>query len=129
MHHEWTAPISVSAIYCHPMEHFFVNMLSLMSGPVLLGNVYGHHIISVWCWVALTTGSSSIYHSGYHLPFMASPESHDYHHRRYNQHFGALGIFDYLHGTNKDFRKSEHYKRDFVLLGLTPAKQLIPSRN
>ncbi|XP_039300047.1 uncharacterized protein LOC111056788 [Nilaparvata lugens] len=26
-HHEWMAPISVTAIYCHPIEHTFSNLL------------------------------------------------------------------------------------------------------
>ncbi len=31
-HHEWTAPIAITAIYCHPIEHIFSNLL-----PPLLG--------------------------------------------------------------------------------------------
>ncbi|CAG9836982.1 unnamed protein product [Diabrotica balteata] len=26
-HHEWTAPIAVTAIYCHPIEHIFSNLI------------------------------------------------------------------------------------------------------
>ena len=26
-HHEWTAPIAVTAIYCHPLEHVLSNVL------------------------------------------------------------------------------------------------------
>src|SRR2546428_69911 len=30
-HHEWTAPISITAIYCHPIEHI-TNLLSVAIG-------------------------------------------------------------------------------------------------
>lgn len=32
-HHEWTSPIAITAIYCHPIEHVFSNLL-----PPLIGN-------------------------------------------------------------------------------------------
>lgn len=31
-HHEWTAPIAITAIYCHPVEHVFANLI-----PITLG--------------------------------------------------------------------------------------------
>eukprot|EP00117_Sycon_ciliatum_P031282 scpid104062/ scgid24501/ Uncharacterized protein C5orf4 homolog len=27
VHHEWTAPISISGLYCHPVEHVIANIL------------------------------------------------------------------------------------------------------
>ena len=45
---------------------------------------------------------------------------------RFNQIFGTLGILDRLHGTDELFRQSRGYERHFLLLGLTPAKELIP---
>ncbi|EYC31917.1 hypothetical protein Y032_0003g1306 [Ancylostoma ceylanicum] len=32
IHHEWTAPVSITSIYCHPIEHAMSNL-----APVLLG--------------------------------------------------------------------------------------------
>ncbi|GBO45649.1 hypothetical protein AVEN_222074-1 [Araneus ventricosus] len=40
--------------------------------------------------------------------------------RRFNKNFGVAGILDWLHGTDKHFRKSEAHKRDMVLFSLTP---------
>lgn len=40
--------------------------------------------------------------------------------------FGTLGILDRLHGTDSLFRKSKAHERHFLLLGLTPANQVIP---
>ena len=34
-HHEWTAPIAVTAIYCHPLEHLLSNIIP----PALVSNV------------------------------------------------------------------------------------------
>ena len=65
-------------------------------------------------------------HSGYHFPFFPSPEAHDYHHLKFNQCYGILGILDYLHGTDTLFRSSKSYDRHYMLLSSTPARELIP---
>ena len=45
---------------------------------------------------------------------------------RFNQNFGVLGILDRLHNTDEGFRHSKAYERHILLLGLSPAKELIP---
>lgn len=75
-HHEWTAPISVTAIYCHPIEHIFSNLLPPFLGVFLMGS----HVATAWLWFALAILSTLNAHSGYHLPFFPSPEAHDFHH-------------------------------------------------
>ncbi|XP_039300034.1 uncharacterized protein LOC120355552 isoform X2 [Nilaparvata lugens] len=62
-HHEWTAPISVTAIYCHPIEHTFSNLL-----PPFLGvssSIDTQHI--PWCCVSSSDDTVScvviLYHS------------------------------------------------------------------
>ena len=45
---------------------------------------------------------------------------------RFNWNYGVLGVLDRLHGTDRLFRENEAYKRHNVLLGLTPARQLVP---
>uniref|UniRef100_A0A8R1HYK7 Fatty acid hydroxylase domain-containing protein n=1 Tax=Caenorhabditis japonica TaxID=281687 RepID=A0A8R1HYK7_CAEJA len=92
-HHEWTAPVSITSIYCHPLEHAVSNL-----SPVLLG---------------------------YHFPFMPSPESHDYHHKVFNECFG-LGLMDWIHGTDATFRKSAEKKRNYMSFKLAPIKQIHP---
>lgn len=42
-HHEWTAPIAVTAIYCHPLEHLLSNIIP----PALVSNVAWWRI---WCY-------------------------------------------------------------------------------
>ncbi|OXB76148.1 UNVERIFIED_CONTAM: hypothetical protein H355_016726, partial [Colinus virginianus] len=121
-HHEWTAPIGVVSIYAHPLEHILSNMLPVMTGPMLMGS----HIVSITAWFSLALVTTSISHCGYHLPFLPSPEFHDFHHLKFNQCYGVLGVLDYLHRTDEVFRQSKAYERHRVLLSLTPLSQSIP---
>jgi sterol desaturase/sphingolipid hydroxylase (fatty acid hydroxylase superfamily) len=75
-HHEWTAPIAVTAEYCHPVEHILSNILPIFLGPLIMGS----HIATWWLWSTLATLFTLNAHCGYHLPFLPSPEAHDYHH-------------------------------------------------
>lgn len=89
--------------------------------------------------------STTISHSGYHLPFLPSPEAHDFHHLKFNNCFGVLGVLDRLHGTDTMFRASKQYERHWLSLSLVsvisakliriivlsqiPLKQLIPDED
>jgi sterol desaturase/sphingolipid hydroxylase (fatty acid hydroxylase superfamily) len=94
-HHEWTAPIGLAAIYAHPIEHVLSNLVPVCAGPLLLGS----HLATMLAWQTLATIVTISNHSDYHLPFLPSPEAHDFHHLRFNQNYGVIGLFDYLHGT------------------------------
>ncbi|XP_046870389.1 fatty acid hydroxylase domain-containing protein 2 isoform X1 [Hypomesus transpacificus] len=121
-HHEWTAPIGVVSIYAHPMEHVFSNMMPAVVGSMLLGS----HISTTTLWYSLAFLSTNISHSGYHLPLLPSPEFHDFHHLKFNQNFGVLGVLDRLHGTDSKFRKTKQCERHVLLLGTTPLNESIP---
>lgn len=122
IHHEWTAPIGIIALYAHPFEHLFSNLAPPGLGPVLMGS----HLSTTWLWYALALVSTTISHSGYHFPFLPSPEAHDFHHLKFNQNYGVLGLLDRLHGTDNLFRASKQYERHIMFLGLTPIRQQIP---
>jgi len=111
IHHEWTAPIGLASIYAHPLEHLLSNMFPVMLGPLLLGS----HLATSWVWQTIAVITTINTHSGYRLPFMPSPEAHDYHHLKFNQMYGVLGLLDYYHGTDRGFRASEqfNYHRTF----------------
>uniref|UniRef100_A0A8C0B0X5 Fatty acid hydroxylase domain containing 2 n=1 Tax=Buteo japonicus TaxID=224669 RepID=A0A8C0B0X5_9AVES len=121
-HHEWTAPIGVVSIYAHPVEHILSNTLPVMTGPMIMGS----HIVSIAAWFSLALITTSISHCGYHLPFLPSPEFHDFHHLKFNQCYGVLGVLDYLHGTDTVFRQTKAYERHRVLLSFTPLSESIP---
>lgn len=78
-HHEWTAPIAVTAIYCHPVEHIFSNLVPPFLGVFIMGS----HVATAWLWFTMAILSTLNAHSGYHLPFFPSPEAHDFHHLKY----------------------------------------------
>ena len=78
-HHEWIAPVGIASIYCHPLEHCFVNLLPVAAGPLITG---AHMSVSL-LWFSLVIISTTINHSGYHFPFLPSSESHDFHHAKY----------------------------------------------
>ncbi|XP_077984868.1 fatty acid hydroxylase domain-containing protein 2-like [Glandiceps talaboti] len=122
IHHEWTAPICIISIYSHPIEHIMSNMLPPMLGPLLMGS----HVATAWLWFVMALNSTLIAHSGYHLPFLPSNEAHDFHHVSFVNNFGVLGVLDHLHGTDKLFRASKAYQRNYVSFCWTPLLQLVP---
>ncbi|XP_073913165.1 fatty acid hydroxylase domain-containing protein 2 isoform X1 [Castor canadensis] len=121
-HHEWTAPIGVISLYAHPIEHVASNMLPVIVGPLVMGS----HLSSITMWFSLALIITTISHCGYHLPFLPSPEFHDYHHLKFNQCYGVLGVLDHLHGTDTMFKQTKAYERHILLLGLTPLSESIP---
>lgn len=78
-HHEWTAPVAVTAIYCHPVEHIFSNLLPPFLGVFIAGS----HVATAYLWFAIAYISTLNAHSGYHWPFFPSPEAHDFHHLKW----------------------------------------------
>lgn len=121
-HHEWTAPVALMAVYCHPLEHLVANLLPPAIGVVLLNS----HLATTWLWLCSVIVVTLNDHSGYHLPFMVSPEAHDYHHLKFNQCYGVLGILDYLHGTDGRFRASPSGARHVILRSFSSARDTFP---
>ncbi|CAD6190712.1 unnamed protein product [Caenorhabditis auriculariae] len=121
-HHEWTAPVSITSIYCHPLEHAVSNLFPVLLGPLICGS----HVMTVWIWAGMAVLSTTFSHSGYHFPFQPSPEAHDYHHKVFNECFGVLGWLDTFHDTNKTFRKSVHYSRHYTSATIVPIKLIHP---
>lgn len=75
-HHEFTAPIAVTAVYAHASEHVFSNVVPVVGGAIFLGA----HVIVMWAYLIYAISETLNAHSGYHLPLVPSPEMHDYHH-------------------------------------------------
>jgi len=106
IHHEWQSPIGMAAIYCHWLEHVVCNLIPLVAGPFILGT----HAATLWTWITFGLFTTVSHHSGYHFPWMVSSEFHDYHHLKFTQNFGVLGIMDTLFGTNSKFRASYQFQ-------------------
>nr|XP_002127353.1 fatty acid hydroxylase domain-containing protein 2 [Ciona intestinalis] len=122
VHHEWTAPIGIVGLYSHPIENILSNHIPVFCGPLLVGC----HVSTMWLWMAMALLNTSNSHSGYHFPSFPSAEQHDYHHLKFNQCYGVLGILDRLHNTDGQFRASKNYQRHIMYFGLTPLKQVFP---
>ncbi|XP_078481000.1 fatty acid hydroxylase domain-containing protein 2-like [Ciona intestinalis] len=115
MHHEWIAPISIAAVYSHPIDHIVSNFIPYFIGPILLGS----HLSIAWWWIIYAQTTSSIHHSNYHLPFLTSPQYHNYHHVKFNQNYSEA-LLDDFHQTNSEYQKSTEAKRHRTFYGLTP---------
>lgn len=124
-HHEWTAPIAVTAVYCHPIEHIFSNLVPPFLGVFIMGS----HVATSWLWFSLAILSTLNAHSGYHLPFLPSPEAHDFHHLKFNQCYGVLGLLDRLHGTDSVFRSTQAYSRHIMMLSFIPPREVFPDHD
>ncbi|CAI7991871.1 Fatty acid hydroxylase domain-containing protein 2 [Geodia barretti] len=121
-HHEWIAPVAMCSVYCHPVEYILSNLIPVVAGPMI---TRAHASVGL-LWYLMVIFATSVHHSGYHFPLLPSSESHDYHHSKFNQCFGVIGVLDYLHGTNDSFRSSKGYERHTLLLGTDPAYVVYP---
>ncbi|GIY10199.1 fatty acid hydroxylase domain-containing protein 2 [Caerostris darwini] len=96
-HHEWTAPIAITALYCHPVEHIMSNFLLVFLPFMLVGS----HLVVFWCELCMVITMTMTVHSSYNFPiFFALPERHDLHHSKVNYNYGFFGFLDIFHGTD-----------------------------
>jgi len=93
LHHTWTAPVSLVAIYCHPLEHAVANVGPLLVGPMLCQS----HAACLAVFLFLGLLHTLAVHSGYWI--CDDNGMHDEHHRKFNVNFGVLGVMDYVFGT------------------------------
>lgn len=121
-HHEWTAPIGIAARYAHPVEDIFANVGPALLGPIVMGSP----LVYWWIWLAMAMFITVFDHSGYHLPLLSSSEFHDFHHLRFETNYGAVGVLDALHNTDRIFRESVQIYRHHVLTGLKSAREEYP---
>ncbi|KAK6018772.1 fatty acid hydroxylase family protein [Ostertagia ostertagi] len=68
IHHEWTTPVSITSIYCHPIEHAFSNLIPGRGRTAAQWCFSVQRNASV-CWVFLTTSTVLQAHSGVRGPF------------------------------------------------------------
>lgn len=93
IHHEWTAPVAVRALYSHPIEHFLGNILPV----VITAYVYKLDWLCFNLWLNIATINALLVHSDFDLGGFG--EGHDKHHKYRKCQYGALGLVDYLMGT------------------------------
>ncbi|RHY14146.1 hypothetical protein DYB25_012525 [Aphanomyces astaci] len=114
VHHEFTAPFGLTAVYTHPVEEL-ATILATLAGPL----IFGSHILCLWVWLVLRTIETIDSHSGYDFPFtlghffplLSGPARHDYHHEKFDCNYGStLAFWDWFCGTDKAFRALQYEK-------------------
>ncbi|CAJ1327667.1 unnamed protein product [Effrenium voratum] len=93
LHHTWTAPVSLVAIYCNPFEHVVSNILPVLAGPVLCRS----HAAAFGVFLFVGTIHTLAVHSGYWI--CDDKGMHDEHHAKFSVNYGVLGLMDALYGT------------------------------
>ncbi|KAG8469271.1 hypothetical protein KFE25_007789 [Diacronema lutheri] len=103
-HHEFTAPLALTAIYAHPVEFIVCNLVPFSIGFVPLRTP--DYFAAVWVVCAVL--GTQTHHSGYRFPWVAFPDQqpffHDYHHAKFNCNYGNVGLLDWLHGTDRQYK-------------------------
>lgn len=117
-HHEFTSTVSYAAVYAHPIEFIFGNLLPAALGPKLLGS--NVHVVTFWLWVFLRDAETIDGHSGYELPcspfrllpFSAGGEYHAFHHSQNAGNFGSFfTVWDTVLGTNSGYYRAVEDKK------------------
>ena len=106
VHHLWASPIAIASIYAHPVEFLLANIPVIAFGPMLMQS----HL-SVYCvWVLAATWKIMSGHLGWNIPFVGSPDSHDFHHSLNHgnnlNNLGQIGVLDAYYETQKDWNAS-----------------------
>ena len=101
-HHEWKAPIAISALFVKPLEHILINLPSLIIGPFIMGS----HITVWYVYIVGSIMKRELAHCGYHFPGFYPADIHDYHHSSGTDNFGVVGILDEFFATNSQWKKA-----------------------
>jgi fatty acid hydroxylase domain-containing protein 2 len=111
LHHRYVTPFSIVTLYQHPVEYVLCDLVTTAVPYIALRMDMPSLII----FITFIQFSTVFEHCGYNLPFLLSPEVHDYHHAHFKECFSTNGLMDYLHGTCEGFLKSDRFERHKVL--------------
>lgn len=96
-HHEFIKPVSISALYNHPIDCIFGNVLPVMLPIFILRE--GFLISNIWITICVI---DTIYLS--HYGSHGESEFHDLHHEKFNYNFGTKLFMDRLFNTYRKNR-------------------------
>merc|ERR1711872_1137292 len=108
--------------YGHPVDFFLHCVLPVALGPILVRS----HLSTTWLWYLVISLHELNDHSGFHFPWLRSPQAHDYHHKVGAANYGNFSrVLDTLHGTDVRYRESgKDWERHHRLLTLSPAREM-----
>lgn len=94
-HHLFTAPVAFSAQYGHPVEHLLANTMPIVLPLALIRA----HVLTFAIFLLSQLLETSSVHSGYDF---AMAKMHDRHHEKFRVNFGAIGLCDWVFGTDQE---------------------------
>ena len=100
VHHEYRTTTALASEYAHPVEFCLSNFGTLAGGVVLLAP----SVFSIYLFTILSILTILVHHGGYALPWAPWATPHDWHHYRYKELFGTVGVMDRLFGTDQEFK-------------------------
>ncbi|KAK4206699.1 fatty acid hydroxylase superfamily-domain-containing protein [Rhypophila decipiens] len=95
IHHEFTAPVALSAQYAHPVEQLLANTLPIAIPPVVLKV----NVLTMWGFLAYQLVETASVHSGFDF-WAGWAKHHDAHHEKFVGNYGAAGWLDLVLGTD-----------------------------
>jgi sterol desaturase/sphingolipid hydroxylase (fatty acid hydroxylase superfamily) len=97
VHHRLVAPYALGALYAHPLEVLFGNLLPLVAGLLLLRP----HLYVCCAWAVLATVGTCSEHAGVAVFWWPKwrARAHDQHHATKQGNYAFLGLADWLCGT------------------------------
>ena len=110
VHHEFQIPVSLSAMYAHPVEYGIANHFPFYAGLFLLGDKV--HLFTFFFWGFIRAIETHDGHSGYEfpwsifriVPFCTDATYHDFHHTKNVGNYGSFSsVWDTIFDTNTDF--------------------------
>jgi len=121
-HHAWRAPVAAATAYGHPVDFFLHCVLPVALGPIMVRS----HISTTWLWYLVISLHELNDHSGFHFPWLRSPQAHDYHHKVGAANYGNFSrVLDTLHGTDARYRESgKAWDRHCRLLSFNPTRAI-----
>lgn len=103
VHHEFRTTTALASEYAHPVEFAIGNFLTMVGGALILAP----HLVSMYLFALLGLMTILIHHCGYALPWAPWAVPHDWHHYRFKELFGTVGLLDRVFGTDEEFRTLE----------------------
>jgi len=109
-HHRFTTPISWAAEFAHPVESLLANTIPTLAGCFLMRS----HLFTCVIWMVVRMWETLDAHAGYEFPLspwrllspiMLGADGHDWHHSHNRGNFGVFRFWDWLMGTDKEYKK------------------------
>ena len=110
IHHTHKVTIGIAGHYAHPLEYLFGNLLTTVSGPLILG--HHTHMVTVFAYYIVRMIETTEGHSGYEfpgspfylLPFGTGYAYHAFHHSKNIGNYSSFfTLWDTVCGDNETF--------------------------